>query len=102
MSKWSVAMKFLRLAAALTILLGFRTVSLTHARADTCVQDPGAKYVPIADLNNPGFPICYVQPNDTNKAAYTALQSRHILEVYSQFLAPLHLPHPLMLIALNC
>ncbi len=95
-------MRFLRLAAALTILLGFQTVSLTHARADTCVLDPGPKYVPIAGLNNPGFPICYVQPNDTNKAAYTALQSRHILEVYSQFLAPLHLPHPLMLIALNC
>jgi hypothetical protein len=43
-----------------------------------------------------------LQPNDTNKAAYTALQSRHILEVYAQFLSPLQLPHPLTLVALNC
>jgi len=28
--------------------------------------------------------------------------ARHILEVYSQFLSPLHLPHPLTLVALNC
>ncbi len=96
-------MKFLRLAAALTILLGFQAISLTHASADTCclrIRDRNTYRLPA--WNNPGFPICYMQPNDKNKTAYQALQSRHILEVYSQFLSPLHLPHPLMLVALNC
>ncbi len=95
-------MNFLRLAAALAIILTAYTVSLTRALADDCLQDPGPKYKPIPGLKNDGFPTCYFQPNDSNKAAYHALQSRHILEVYSQFLAPLHLPHPLTLVALNC
>ena len=95
-------MKFLRLAAALTILLAAQAISLTHASAEACLKDPGPNYKPIPGLDNPGFPTCYLQPNDKNKTAYQALQSRHILEVYSQFLSPLHLPHPLTLVALNC
>ena len=82
-------MKFLRLAAALTIL-AVQAISVTYASADnSCLSDPGPKYKPIPGLENPGFPICYMQPNDKNKTAYQALQSRHILEVYSQFLSPL-------------
>jgi hypothetical protein len=96
-------MNVLRLAAALTVLLALQSVSLMRALADDdCLPDPGPKYQPIQGLNNNGYPICYLPPNDTNKAAYTALQSRHILEVYGQFLSPLHLPHPLTLVGLNC
>ena len=95
-------MNWLKLAAALTIMLIVQGASLTRALADDCVPDPGPKYQPIAGLKNDGFPVCYFAPNDANKGAYTALQSRHILEAYSQFLSPLHLPHPLTLVALNC
>ena len=95
-------MNVLKLAAALTILLAVQAVSLAPARADDCLPDPGPKYQPIQGLDGSGYPICYFQPNDTNKSAYTALQSRHILEVYAQFLSPLRLPHPLTLVALNC
>ena len=98
----TVAMNVLRLAAALTIMLVVQSGSLTRALADDCVADPGPKYQPIAGLPDDSFPVCYLAPNDANKAAYTALQSRHILEVYSQFLSPLRLPHPLTLVALNC
>jgi len=91
-----------RIAAALAIMLAVQTASLTRALADDCVADPGPKYQPVAGLQNDGFPFCYMAPNDTNKAAYAALQGRHILEAYSQFLAPLHLPHRLTLVALNC
>src|ERR1700688_1807350 len=98
----SVAMNVLRLAAALTIVLVVQSMALTRALADDCVADPGPKYQPISGLPNDSFPVCYLPPSDANKAAYTALQSRHILEVYSQFLSPLRLPHPLTLVALNC
>ena len=97
-----VAMSFVRIAAAVTIVLALQSVSFNRALADDCLPDPGPKYQPIPGLTNGGYPVCYLQPNDTNKSAYTALQSRHILEVYAQFLSPLHLPHPLTLIALNC
>lgn len=95
-------MNLIKLAAALTLTLIIQSASLTHALADDCLPDPGPKYQAIQGLNNAGYPTCYLPPNDTNKAAYVALQSRHILEVYSQFLSPLRLPHPLTLIALNC
>jgi len=72
------------------------------ASAQTCLTDPGPKYRPISDLDNGGYPICYQEPIETNKAAYVALQGRHLLETYSQFLAPLRLPHPLNLVARNC
>jgi hypothetical protein len=98
----SVAMKLVRLVAIAAVLLAINGVSLTHALAAECVPDPGPKYQPIAGLDSDDFPVCYFAPNDANKAAYTALQSRHILEAYSQFLSPLRLPHPLTLVALNC
>jgi hypothetical protein len=98
----NVAMTVLRIAALATTLLVIQGVAPTRALADECVADPGPKYQPIAGLKSDGFPVCYLAPNDANKDAYTALQSRHILEAYSQFLSPLRLPHPLTLVALNC
>lgn len=98
----SVATNVVGLAAALTLVLAVQTVLPTRAMADDCLPDPGPKYRPIPGLDNSGFPVCHLAPNDANKAAYTALQSRHILEAYSQFLSPLHLTHPLLLIGLNC
>jgi len=95
-------MNVLKLAAALTIMLAVQSVAATRASADDCLADPGPKYQPIAGLNNDGFPVCYLPPNDANKSAYAAIRSRHMLEVYSQFLSPLRLPHTLKLIALNC
>lgn len=72
------------------------------ASAQTCLPDPGPKYQPIPGLDSSAYPVCYQPPNDANKASYTALQARHLLETYSQFLSPLRLPHPLRLVALNC
>jgi Putative metallopeptidase len=97
-----VAMNWRKLAAALTIMLALQAASSRLALADDCIPDPGPKYQPIAGLKSDNFPVCYFAPNDANKAAYAALQSRHILEAYSQFLSPLRLPHPLTLVALNC
>jgi len=98
----SFAANVVRLAAALALGLAIQTALPARAMADDCLADPGPKYRPIPGLDNSGFPVCYLAPNDANKAAYTALQSRHILEAYSQFLSPLHLTHPLLLIGLNC
>jgi Putative metallopeptidase len=96
------AMNLFRLTAALTLVLGILAATATRALADDCLADPGPKYRLVPGLESSGFPVCYLAPNDANKAAYTALQARHILEAYSQFLSPLRLTHPLVLVALNC
>ena len=94
-------MNRLKLAVALTVLLAVQSLSPTPAAA-TCLPDPGPKYQPFPGLNSANYPVCYQPPNDANRAAYLALQKRHVLERYSQFLSPLHLPHELPLVALNC
>lgn len=101
MTAWPVMAVF-RFAVVLAIALAAQAASSPRALADDCLQDPGPKYQPVPGLNNSGFPFCYLAPSDANKAAYAALQKRHILEAYSQFLSPLRLPHPLTLVALNC
>jgi len=72
------------------------------ALAQTCLSDPAPSNEFAQVSNNTAYPICYQEPIDTNKAAYLALQQRHLLETFSKFLTPIHLPHPLMLVALNC
>lgn len=94
-------MSWLKLAVTLTVLLAVRSLALAPA-AVARLPDPGPKYKPIAGNNSDIYPVCYQPPNDANKTAYLALQKRHVLERYSQFLSPLHPPHKLPLVALNC
>jgi hypothetical protein len=102
MSRTALPAAIGRFAAALAVALIACLMPLAPASAQACLPDPGPHYQPIQGLDSGAYPICYQQPVDANKAAYAALQGRHILETYSQFLAPLHLPHPLRLVALNC
>jgi hypothetical protein len=86
-------------AAVLTAALLITNVS---ARAEECAVNP-APYVAVAGLPSDGFPVCYVKPDNAKYlAAFNDLQSRHVLERYAQFLAPLHLPHKLALKAMQC
>jgi hypothetical protein len=52
---------------------------------------------------NPNVTIAYIPPDSPDlKATYQALKDRRVLEEYQRFLAPLRLPHRLLLLARQC
>jgi hypothetical protein len=92
----------LRLAAGLAIMLATHLAQSAPAKADNCAANPNP-YTPIAGLPTDNYPICYEKPADPKyQQAFDDLQKRNILEQYSQFLAPLRLPHKLKLKAMQC
>lgn len=52
---------------------------------------------------NPAVSVAYLPPKSADLTeVYQRLKDRKVLEEYQRFLAPLHLPHPLQLIAREC
>jgi hypothetical protein len=91
MSKGRVALAFQSVPLAFALAVSAAVVS--SAAAETWES------IPV----NPRVEYAYVPPNSPRyQAVYDELKARRMLEELQHFLAPLRLPHPLLLLAREC
>jgi Putative metallopeptidase len=97
-----VVMTWIARIAAVAVALTSLALVSASAQAQAQPQSQGQPQA-ASDLTNGNIEFAYYPPKSVKyQAVLDRLKSRHVLELLSQFLAPLRLPHKLYLVTIEC